>query len=62
MTLAFARFDLRSWFPRRQTLLPLAFIALVGIVLPVPGMAIGAAGMIIGTLTAVRLYAGRELR
>lgn len=46
MTLAFARFDLMSWFPRRQTLLPLAFIALVGIVLPVPGMAIAAAAFV----------------
>lgn len=46
MTLAFTRFDLMSWFPRRQTLLPLAFIVVVGILLPVPGMAIAAAAFV----------------
>ena len=46
MTLAFTRFDLMSWFPRKQTLLPLAFIALVGIVLPIPGMAIVASAFV----------------
>lgn len=46
MTFAFTRFDLMSWFPRRQTLLPLAFIVVVGIVLPVPGMAIAAAAFV----------------
>lgn len=46
MSFAFARFDLMSWFPRRQTLLPLAFVVLVGIVFPVPGMAIVAAAFV----------------
>lgn len=46
MSLAFARFDLQSWLPRPQTLLPLAFIAVVGIVLPVPGMAIAASAIV----------------
>ncbi len=46
MSLAFARFDLQSWLPRTQTLLPLAFIAVVGIVLPVPGMAIAASAIV----------------
>ncbi len=39
-TLAFARFDVLFWLPRRQTLLPLVLIVVVGIVLPVPGMAV----------------------
>ena len=46
MSIAFTRFDLMSWFPRKQTLLPLAFIALVGIVLPIPGMAIVASAFV----------------
>ncbi len=46
MSFAFARFDLQSWLPRTQTLLPLAFIAVVGIVLPVPGMAIVASAIV----------------
>lgn len=46
MTFAFARLDVISWFPRRQTLLPLAFIVVVGIVLPLPGMAIIAAAFV----------------
>ncbi len=46
MSLAFARFDLQSWLPRTQTLLPLAFIAAVGVVLPVPGMAIAASAIV----------------
>ncbi|MFJ2544810.1 ABC-2 transporter permease [Microbacterium sp. NPDC087589] len=46
MTFAFTRFDLMSWFPRRQTLLPLAFIVVVGILLPVPGMAIAASAFV----------------
>ncbi|WP_431031391.1 ABC-2 transporter permease [Plantibacter sp. RU18] len=46
MTFAFTRFDLMSWFPRRQTLLPLAFIVIVGIALPVPGMAIAASAFV----------------
>lgn len=46
MTFAFTKLDLMSWFPRRQTLLPLAFIVVVGIVLPVPGMAIAASAFV----------------
>lgn len=46
MTFAFTRFDLMSWFPRRQTLLPLAFIVVVGMLLPVPGMAIAASAFV----------------
>lgn len=46
MTFAFARFDLMSWFPQRQTLLPLALVVVVGVGLPVPGMAITAAAFV----------------
>ena len=46
MTLAFARFDLMSWLPRTQSLLPLAFIVVVGSILPVPGMAIAASAFV----------------
>ncbi|GEK80682.1 ABC-2 transporter permease [Agrococcus baldri] len=46
MIAAFARFDLRSWFARTQTMLTLLFVVVVGIALPVPGMAIVAAGFV----------------
>jgi len=46
MSFVFARFDLQSWLPRTQTLLPLAFIAAIGVVLPVPGMAIAASAIV----------------
>lgn len=46
MTFAFTRFDLLSWLPRKQTLLPLAFIVVVGIALPVPGMAVVASAVV----------------
>lgn len=59
MTLAFARFDLQSWLPRIQTLLPLAFIAVVGIVLPVPGMAIAASAFVV-TLIVSAPFLGDE--
>ncbi|WP_165817981.1 ABC-2 transporter permease [Microbacterium sp. Gd 4-13] len=44
--LKFARFDLASWLPRKQTILPLAFIVVVAAVLPVPGMAVVAAAFV----------------
>jgi hypothetical protein len=47
MTFTFTRFDLYSWLPRTQTLLLLAFIAVVGIVLPVPGMAVVASAFVV---------------
>lgn len=46
MIFAFARFDLASWFPRRQTLLPLVFVVVVAIVLPLPGAAIVASAFV----------------
>ncbi|MCH1883348.1 ABC-2 transporter permease [Agrococcus sp. ARC_14] len=46
MIAAFARFDLLSWFARKQTLLTLLFVVVVGVVLPVPGMAILAAALV----------------
>lgn len=53
MTLTFARFDLMSWFPRRQTLLPLVFIVVIGIGLPVPGMAIAASAFVTSLMLSV---------
>lgn len=46
MTLAFTRFDLMSWFAQRQMLLALALIVVVGIIIPVPGMAIIASAFV----------------
>lgn len=46
MSFAFTRFDVLSWFPRRATLVPLTFIIVVGVVLPVPGMAIVTAAFV----------------
>lgn len=40
MIAAFTRLDLSSWFPRTQTLLTLLFVVVVGVVFPIPGMAI----------------------
>lgn len=59
MTFAFARFDLQSWLPRTQTLLPLAFIAVVGFILPIPGMAI-AASAFVTTLIVSAPFLGDE--
>ena len=46
MIAAFTRLDLSSWFPRTQTLLTLLFIVIVGVLLPVPGMAIMASALV----------------
>lgn len=46
MITAFTRFDLMSWFPRTQTLLTLLFVAVIGVLLPVPGMAVMAAALV----------------
>lgn len=46
MIAAFTRLDLSSWFPRTQTLLTLLFVAVVGVLLPVPGMAIMASAIV----------------
>jgi len=46
MSFAFTRFDLMSWFAQRQTLLALALIVVVGILVPVPGMAIIASALV----------------
>jgi len=46
MTSAFTRLDLSSWFPRTQTILTLLFVAAVGVLLPVPGMAIMASAVV----------------
>lgn len=46
MIATFARFDLLSWFPRKQTLLTLLFVVVIGVLLPVPGMAILAAAIV----------------
>lgn len=46
MSFAFTRFDLMSWFAQRQTLLALALIVVLGIIVPVPGMAIIASAFV----------------
>lgn len=46
MISAFTRLDLSSWFPRSQTILTLLFIAAVGVLLPIPGMAIMASALV----------------
>ncbi len=46
MSIAFTRFDLMSWFAQRQTLIALALIVVVGIIVPVPGMAIITAALV----------------
>ncbi|SDQ48905.1 ABC-2 transporter permease [Microbacterium sp. cf332] len=45
-TVAFTRFDLQTWLPRKQSLLPLAFIIVVGVAVPVPGTAVLAAAFV----------------
>lgn len=46
MISAFTRLDLSSWFPRTHTLLTLLFVVVVGVLLPIPGMAIVAAALV----------------
>lgn len=46
MIAAFTRLDLSSWFPRSQTLLTLLLVVVVGVLLPVPGMAIMASALV----------------
>lgn len=46
MIASFTRLDLSSWFPRSQTLLTLAFVVVIGVLLPVPGMAVMAAAAV----------------
>lgn len=46
MIASFVRLDLSSWFPRTQTLLTLGLVVVVGVLLPIPGMAIVAAAMV----------------
>lgn len=46
MTLVFARFDLQTWMLQRQALLPLAFIAVIAVIVPVQGIAIIGAALV----------------
>lgn len=46
MTFVFARFDLQTWVLQKQALLPLAFIAVIAVILPVPGIAIIGAALV----------------
>lgn len=62
MTLTFARFDLLSWALQRQPLLPLALVAAVGFALPVPGLAIVAAGLVTSVTVAVPFLADERGR
>ncbi|MBG6237810.1 ABC-type transport system involved in multi-copper enzyme maturation permease subunit [Mycetocola sp. CAN_C7] len=59
MTITFARFDLTSWLARTQTLLPLAFIVIISVILPVQGMAI-VASAIVTTLLVSAPFLGDE--
>ncbi len=61
-TLAFLRFDLMSWLPRKQTLLPLALIVVVGIALPVPGMAIVASAVVTSMMISAPFLADERGR
>lgn len=62
MTFAFTRFDLLSWMPRKQTLLPLALIAVVGIALPVPGMAVVASAVVASMMISAPFLADERGR
>lgn len=62
MTIAFIRFDLLSWLPRKQTLLPLAFIAVVGVALPVPGMAVVASAVVASMMISAPFLADERGR
>jgi hypothetical protein len=46
MISAFTRLDLSSWFPRAQTTLTLLFVIAIGVLLPIPGMAIVASAVV----------------
>jgi len=61
-TFAFLRFDLMSWLPRKQTLLPLALIVVVGIALPVPGMAIVASAVVTSMMISAPFLADERGR
>lgn len=60
--LAFTRFDLLSWLPRKQTLLPLAFVAVVGVVVPVPGMAVLASAVVTSMMISAPFLADERGR
>lgn len=62
MTIAFIRFDLLSWLPRKQTLLPLAFIVVVGVALPVPGMAVVASAVVASMMISAPFLADERGR
>jgi hypothetical protein len=62
MTLAFARFDLQSWFPRTQTLLTLGFIVVAGAVLPLPVLAIVAAAVVTSLMVSTPFLADERGR
>lgn len=57
MIATFARFDLLSWLPRRQTLVTLALVVAVGAILPIPGMAIVAAAMVTSLMVSTPFLA-----
>jgi len=61
-TFAFLRFDLMSWLPRKQTLLPLGLIVVVGIALPVPGMAIVASAVVTSMMISAPFLADERGR
>ncbi|SDI01156.1 ABC-2 transporter permease [Agrococcus jejuensis] len=62
MMLSFARFDLRSWLPRTQTLLPLVLVAVAGVAVPVSGMSIVAAALVTSLLASVPFLTDERAR
>lgn len=57
MIAAFTRLDLSSWFLRTQTALTLLLVVAVGILLPVPGMAIIAAALVTSLMVSAPFLA-----
>jgi len=62
MTLAFARFDLASWLPRVQSLLPFALVIVVGIAVPVPGMAIVGSALVTSLMVSAPFLGDERAR
>lgn len=62
MILAFTRFDLASWLPRMQTLLPLALVVAAGIAVPVPGMAIVSSALVTSLMVSAPFLGDERAR
>lgn len=62
MILAFTRFDLASWLPRTQSLVPLALVVAVGIAVPVPGMAIVGSALVTSLMVSAPFLGDERAR